>query len=229
MNPPAYIAEANADWNERRERIYRWMTDNGLPSYADLYKGAVLILHSKPPGYVRFVSHAARDLMNGMAAAKKELKRPQTQYVDIVNDLTEAWDTHRLPRSAETFGEKDKPVDDPPDLSVPNEVVKHIQLLLYEHEQGRKRSEDKPFLFFEAFLPNAAPRDSIPEAYPRMWIALKKWFEARTHEGGKGPQQEVLEQINTKLSDLEVIFATVADRYLNTISALDEILDQANK
>jgi len=49
MNPPASIAEANADWNERRERIYRWMADNGLPSYADLYKGAVLILHSKPP------------------------------------------------------------------------------------------------------------------------------------------------------------------------------------
>ena len=78
MNSPASIAETNADWNERRERIYRWMTDNGLPSYADLYKGAVLILYSRPPGYVRFVSHAVRDLMNGMAKSKKDLKRPQT-------------------------------------------------------------------------------------------------------------------------------------------------------
>jgi len=36
MNSPASIAEASADWHERRERIYRWMADNGLPSYADL-------------------------------------------------------------------------------------------------------------------------------------------------------------------------------------------------
>lgn len=47
------------------------MVKNDQKPYAELYKGAVIILYENPPGYVRFVSHAVRDLMNGMAAAKK--------------------------------------------------------------------------------------------------------------------------------------------------------------
>ena len=85
--------------------------------------------------------------MNGMAKSKKDLKRPQTQYVEIVKDLSLSWSAHKLPTSLESFGAKDTPPDGASDFSVPIKVVHQIQVLLLEHEKGRKRSEDAPYLF----------------------------------------------------------------------------------
>jgi hypothetical protein len=166
--------EGNTDhWNEKRQRIYDWMVANDQISFADLYKGAVINLCTRTPGYVRFVSHAVRDLMNGMAASKKEINRGQTQYVQIVNTLFVSWSKHNLPRGSESFEAADSVVTESPDLLIPNEVVGHIQTLLREHEQGRRRSEDSPYLFFEMFLPNAVSRDAIPEPYPTQDALLR--------------------------------------------------------
>jgi hypothetical protein len=61
-----------------------------------------------------------------------------------------------------------------------------------------------------------------------MWKILRKWFLDQCHESGKLPDQEILDQIETKFTQLEAILLSVADRYSNTISTIDEILDNAN-
>jgi hypothetical protein len=221
--------EANSNhWNDKRQRIYDWMVANDQTSYAELYKGAVINLHGKIPGYVRFVSHAVRDLMNGMAACKKGVKREQTQYVQLVDTLNVLWVKHGLPKGPETFKPADSLVKQIEVLSVHSEIAIQIQMLLRDHAEGRSRSEDSPYLFFEVFLPNPVSRDEIAPAYPKMWKSLRAWFMDECHESGELPGQEVIDQIESKFDQVEAILLAVADRYLNTISTLDEILDAAN-
>ncbi len=43
----------NNHWHSNREKIYDWMVKNDQKPYAELYKGAVVILCEKPPGYTR--------------------------------------------------------------------------------------------------------------------------------------------------------------------------------
>ena len=53
---------------ERQQTVFDWINDAlELPVYAEAYKGALEQLNNKSSGYITFVSHAGRDLMNGLA------------------------------------------------------------------------------------------------------------------------------------------------------------------
>jgi hypothetical protein len=217
-------------WNGQRQKIYDWMATNGLESYAQLYKGAVVNLYEKTPGYVRFVAHAVRDMTNGMAAYKLGRERSQVPYVHLVGDLQMQWLAEKLPAGSETLTP-----DETPDhlaasqkLEISSEVTAKIQYLLGKHEEGRRRSEESPFLFFEAFLPNQVARKQIPQAHREMWKELQNWFRSHCHENGKLPSTEVTSRIEEQFNKLEKIILTVADRFTNTIKNVDEILDKAN-
>jgi hypothetical protein len=216
-------------WNTKRETIYGWMVANNLKSYGDLYKGAVIILHDKPPGFVRFVAHAVRDLMNGMAAYKQGVTRKQVQYSHLVDTLLTLWGNHGLAKGPELLTPATPPDQQTIPTPVPPEIIVQIRLLFREHEDGRRRSDDSPYLFFQVFSPNSTSRDNIPEPYPKMWKELRRWFMDECHEGGTPPEQEVIDQIDSKFEQLEAILLSVADRYSNTILNLDEILDKANR
>src|SRR5690242_15510612 len=51
-------------WTRRREQRREWLRRAGAVSLAELYEGAVIILETRQPGYVRFVSHAVREIAN---------------------------------------------------------------------------------------------------------------------------------------------------------------------
>jgi hypothetical protein len=204
------------------------MMAQGLESYADLYKGAVINLHEKTPGHIRFVCHAVRDLMNGMAAFKLGHTRSQTDYVILVSKFLDDWEKHGLPKGLNTLDSVE--IDDNSDmrLHIPRPIFDKIQDLFTGHEEARRRSEESPFLFFEVFLPNATAREALPQSYPKMWKDLRRWFVEHAHESGKIPDQEVFNQIENQFDQLELILLSVADRYSNTIATIDEILDEAN-
>jgi hypothetical protein len=215
-------------WNSDREKIYGWMAANDLKSFAEIYKGAVTNLFEKTPGHVRFVAHAVRDLMNGMAATKLGRTRTQVKYVDLVGNLLVEWKKCNLPKGTETLNPIDTDENSPASPTIPKEVLLSVQKLFQEHEEGRRRSEESPYLFFQVFLPNPASPESIPESYAKMWKLLRKWFLDQCHESGKLPEQEIFDQIEPKFTQLEAILLSVADRYSNTITTIDEILDDAN-
>src|SRR6267142_5652304 len=141
-------------WNTQRTKIYDWMVANGQESFAELYKGAVINLYEKNPGHVRFVSHAVRDIMNGMAACVLGQKRYQVEYVALVGKLHRLWDGNGLPKGPETLNLENVEAASTGTLALSSKVTLQIQLLLREHQNGRRRSEDSPNLFFHAFLPD---------------------------------------------------------------------------
>ena len=52
-----------------QQNVFDWLNDKlQVPVFAEAYKGALVFLDKKPPGYITFVAHAGRDLMNRLAA-----------------------------------------------------------------------------------------------------------------------------------------------------------------
>ena len=56
--------------SETEEKVYDWLKDVlGLLAFADIFHGAAIFMKEKPPGYINFVSHAGRGIMNSLAPA----------------------------------------------------------------------------------------------------------------------------------------------------------------
>ncbi|WP_155523970.1 hypothetical protein [Nodosilinea nodulosa] len=67
--------------NKEQQRVYDWLNhDLALPVFAEAYKGASILIDQKPAGYVSFVAHAGRDLMNRLASTVKGIKSERVQY-----------------------------------------------------------------------------------------------------------------------------------------------------
>ena len=132
---------------EEQQKIYRWLNDKlRLPVYADAYLGATRLLEKRSPGYITFVSHAARDLMNGLARTVAGISRFQVQYRQLVDRLQEEWmDEWRGEGFATSEGQNDGHL-------IPYDVCKMIAELIRDHREGRRRSEGADDLFFDTFL-----------------------------------------------------------------------------
>ena len=74
-----------------QQTVFDWLNDElQLPVFAEAYKGALELLEKKSPGYITFVSHAGRDLMNGLARLGSG--REQVQYVNRLDELQDDWE-----------------------------------------------------------------------------------------------------------------------------------------
>jgi hypothetical protein len=220
----------SANWSPQRQTIYDWMRENNLLSFAALYVGVVTVIHQRTPGFVRFVGHAVRDMMNGMAAIKLNLhSRRQADYVKLVDGILLPWTKHGVPRSFARVSSETpngETAVSSETFSVPIAVVSAIHDLLDKHESARARSNQSVYLFFEAFI-DAAQEPTA--AHVTAWKDLHAWFQQKCHDNGTLPDQELEQETEKKFCELESIFLTVADRHKNTITRLDEILDQANR
>ncbi len=77
---------------DEQQRVYDWLNDDlRLPVFAAAYKGAVYLLDQKPAGYISFVAHAGRDLMNGLAPSVSGVKSGRVNYPDHIDKLQESW------------------------------------------------------------------------------------------------------------------------------------------
>jgi hypothetical protein len=216
-------------WTEERQKLFEWIKANGSESFADIYKGGVFNLFEKTPGYVRFVAHAARDLMNGMAAHKLGLERQQVQYAQLVEKLKLAFDSIHLIRPSLMEA---KPLLETTttnsEVSIPVQVMEKIEILLQEHARGSDRQSKSPYRFFQAFVSGPDDMKEAAEAFAKTWLNLQEWFKGAAHENGQLPSVKRLNDLQGKFQQLESIMLAVADHYQNTIKRIDEILDQAN-
>jgi hypothetical protein len=55
------------------------------------YRGAAVLLTQKSAGYISFVAHTGRDLMNGLASAAAGVKSGRVQYQSHVDKLQSDW------------------------------------------------------------------------------------------------------------------------------------------
>ena len=157
--------------SQNQQTVYNWINDDlKLPVYAEVYKGASEQLNNRSIGYITFVSHAGRDLMNGLAATVNRITSGYVQYVYLVNDFQDDW--------KDEWGGEENDVPEGNDDNghlIPNEICKKIKKLVDDHKEGRLRAEEIDSSFFTTFL-DYPHKESIPEDLSQEWRRARRWF-----------------------------------------------------
>lgn len=209
--------------NKNQQRVYEWLNDDlSLPVFAEAYKGAIILINQRSAGYVSFIAHAGRDLMNGLAAAVHGIDRKQVQYVQIVNSFQEDWldewrSGNELLTNADVAGHL-----------IPTDVCKKISTLIDEHRSGRKRSTETDGLFFSTFL-DYSDRDKIPSNFLSEWKTAKDWFLGHAHLRDKPFRADTDNDLVKHFNCLDGYLYIAASSQYDRLKDLNEILDATNQ
>lgn len=207
-----------------QQNVFDWLNDDlELPAYAEVYKGALDLLNKKSPGYISFVSHAGRDLMNGLAAAVKGIKRQQVQYVQLVDDFKNDWKDEWGGEGFHTTEDNDKSGH-----VIPNEVCKKIKNLVDEHTAGRLRAEDIDSSFFTTFL-DYPDKESIPDNLSQEWRNARLWFLEHTHLSEDEFEIQASNEVERHFRNLDSFLYAAAGSELEQLRDIHEILEEANE
>lgn len=207
--------------NRKQKSVYEWINDaHQLPVYADIYKIAVFLFNHKPPGYVTFVAHAGREIVNGLAMAIRGERRIQVQYTDALNKIEKKWQDEW---GASTFG-----VEPPLHHEITHEVCEMIKSLIDEHRTGRERVVMRDSLSLSTFL-HYDDIGLIPENFTQEWREARRWFQEHAHarEGEISSQAEI--HLAKHFQVLETYLSISATSQYGRIGELDEILEETNK
>ena len=201
-----------------QQTVFDWLNDElQLPVYAEAYKGALHLLDKKPPGYITFVSHAGRDLMNGLAQLGSD--RKQVQYVNLVDELQKDW--------KDEWGTVNKIDNAENGHLIPYGVCEKIKNLIDEHKAGRLRASEIGNLFFITFL-DYADKGAIPQNLLTEWEDARKWFWAHTHLPSGEFQMEASSELERHFQTLDDLLYNAASTELERLRRINEILEETN-
>lgn len=208
--------------NDNQHRVYEWLSDElNLPVYADAYKGALCLLHEKSPGYITFVAHAGRDLMNGLAATVAGIERSQAKYKKHFDELQVIW------LDEWTLTENLLPDGNEKGHFIPIPVCQKITKFIDEHKAGQKRSSDSNGLFFATFL-DYDDQDKIPINFLENWRSTKKWFQKHAHLREKSFYRGTENDLVTNFIELDGYLYIAASSQFERLQVLNEILEETN-
>lgn len=209
--------------NQNQQRVYEWLNDDlGLPVFAEAYKGAAILIKQRPAGYVSFVAHAGRDLMNRLASTVAGIKSERVQYQQHIDNLQNYWrDEWR------TSNELLPDVAEKGHL-IPIDVCQRVSTLIDEHNSGRMRSSDADGLFFSTFL-DYSDRDKIPGTFLAEWKAAKDWFLGHAHLRDKPFRAETDNDLVKHFNCLDGYLYIAASSQYDRLKDLNEILDATNQ
>lgn len=207
-----------------QQTVFDWINDDlELPVYAEGYKGALELLNNKSSGYITFVSHVGRDLMNGLAVDVEGIKRDQVQYVQLVDEFKDDW-------KDEWGGERYNTTEDNAENGhlIPNEICKKIKKLVDEHAAGRLRPLEAATLFFTTFLdyPN---KESIPENLSQEWRGTSRWFAGHAHLREGEFSRETYDELQKHFQNLDDLLYAAAASELEQLRSIHDILEEANQ
>ena len=203
-----------------QQTVFNWLNDElELPVYAGIYKGALDLLYKKSSGYITFVSHAGRDLMNGLA--RLGIKRKQVQYPQLVGKLQKDWeDEWGVAGVNKTDSTENGYV-------IPYEVCEKIQDLIDEHRAGRLRASEAESRFFTTFL-DYPDKERIPENFLQEWKDARDWFFKHTHLREKEFEMEASSEVERHFRTLDDSLYVAASSAFERIQSINEILEEAN-
>ena len=204
-----------------QQTVYNWINDElQLPVFAEAYKGALNLLDKKLPGYITFVSHAGRDLMNGLAQYGR--KREQVQYVNRLNELQHNWN--------DEWGAKEVNATDNAENGhlIPYEICRKIQNLIDEHRLGRLRASEVESRFFTTFL-DYSDKEKIPENFVKEWKAARDWFFEHAHLREEAFEMEASSEVERHFRILDDSLYVAASSEIERIRGIHEILEETNK
>jgi hypothetical protein len=219
--------------NSEQQRVFNWLDNElQLPVFAEAYKGALLFLKDKPPGYITFVSHAGRDLMNILVSTAEGIWQQETskeegkqkgrvQYHDALDKLEKEW------KSEWGAGGFKKSDDTENGHLIPYEICQNIKDLIEEHRKGRLRNTDADYLFFSKFL-DYFEKEKVPENSLLDWRAAKKWFRKHAHVREGKFSEEDSSDVLKHFQTLHGFLHGAAISEYERIKSLNEILEEAN-
>jgi len=210
--------------NKEQQRVYEWLNYLSLTVFAEAYRGAAILLTQKPAGYISFVAHAGRDLMNYLASENSGIKSGsgRVDYVDHVNGLQIVWQekwrfTDELSSDVAEKGHL-----------IPVDVCEKISRLIDDHKSGQDRDADKAALFFSEFL-EYSDKDKIPNNFLSEWKAAKRWFAGHAHLRAKPFRPALDSELEKHFKCLDNYLYIAASSQYERLKDLNEILDATNK
>ena len=216
--------------NSRQQCIYEWINNKlQLPAYADVFRGAAILLNHRSPGYMTFVAHAGREIMNGLARTVRGDKRQQVQYVEHLNRIAKNWnDQWGGSNGFSASGELSHHDSESSHHEIPHDVCEMLQKLIDDHKRGRDRREESNDVFFATFL-RYKDKDRIPENFMKDWKDAKRWFQEYAHIGKDISGTEMGAQAEKFFTFLESMLYVAASSQYERIGGIDEILDETNR
>lgn len=209
--------------NHEQQRVCEWLNDDlSLPVFAEAYKGAAILINQRPAGYVSFVAHAGRDLMNGLASTVAGIKSGRVQYQEHIDKLQGCW------REEWRFSNGLSPEVAEKGHLIPIDVCQKISTLIDEHKSGRMRSSEAAGLFFSTFL-DYSDRDKIPGNFLSEWKAAKDWFFRHAHLREKPFRAETDTDLVKYFNCLDGYLYIAASSQYDRLKDLNEILDATNQ
>lgn len=206
---------------EKQRQIFEWLDSKlQLPVYADAYKGAVYSLKTKSPGYITFVSHSGRDIMNSLARTVAGITSAQVQYPQLVGELQKKWQVEWRGQGLTS------PQHQGAGHMIPYRVCEMISNLITKHKEGCHRSQGAGELFFNMFLGDS-DIDRIPNL--RKWKEAKNFFFGCAHLREKEFSLDDPSKMAENFKILEEFLYIAATSEFSRISSLNEILEEANK
>jgi hypothetical protein len=207
---------------KEQQLVYDWINDQlGFGVFAGAYIGAVEFLHNQPSGYITFVSHASRDIMNFLAsscAGKDSKNKGYVDYPKHIDIIAPDWADH--------WGKEPQlPLKD--EHSIPHATCVLIRTLVNEHEEGKKRSSASTLLFFQTFL-DYSDTSKIPDNFLHEFKSARKWFVENAHCRAKPFDADVEDKVKEHFKTLDNYLYVAAQSAYNRSSTLDEILEATN-
>jgi hypothetical protein len=204
-----------------QQTVFDWLNDElDLRVYAEAYKGALELLDKKSPGYITFVSHTGRELMNGLP--RLGVDREQVQYVSRLEEIQENW--------KDEWGEKrDNKMEDAENGHlIPYEIREKIQDLIVAHRAGRLRASEADSLFFSTFL-HYADIERIPQSLLTEWQDARKSFVSYSHLRDEEFEMDAPSKVESHFRMLDNLLYAVASGDFERIRIVYESLETTNE
>ena len=207
----------------QQQRVLDWLNETlALPVYAEVYQGALFLLKWKPPGFVTFVAHAGREIMNGLGPTISGDQRSQVQYVQHVNKLQSEWKDEWTGRGFMT----------PDDLAgghtIPYDVCQMVRELIDDHKKGRARANQPETIFFGELL-DYESLDRVPSNFVQEWKSIKEGFFEFAHLRESDYGQAAASDIEKHFQTLHGLLYVAASSEFERLRGLHDILEEANR
>ena len=203
--------------------VFDWLnTSLELPIFANAYKGAWQLLEDKTPGYITFVAHTGRDLMNILVPTVEGIEHPQVQYHQLLDKLQNVWNDEW---GGPNLVGQEHPVSE---QSISYIACQLVRRLIDEHRAGRERNKRAAVGFFSAFL-DYADSSSIPETFVSEWNSSREWLRKHAHLREPAFADDAPSEVEKHFRILDGFLYVAATREFDRLKAINEILEETNE
>ena len=205
-----------------QKRVLDWLNETlALPVYAEVYQGALFLLKWKPSGFVTFVAHAGREIMNGLGPTISGDGRGRVQYDQHVDKLEREWKDEWTGRG---FMTPDDPVGE---HKIPYDVCQMVIELIDDHKKGRARANQPETIFFGELL-DYESLDQVPSNFVQEWKRIKKGFLKFAHIRESDYGQAATSDVEKHFQTLDGLLYVAASSEFERLRGLHDILEEAN-